>query len=152
LITEFRKMRIEYLMSLDFDELDKLGFLEELQTKYLQGFQQKWFARYGKHHKSFTETGSTAVKQKEIDALIQFAIDNKDITAELGTMWKKNFKDDPDKLLQLVKEAPQKRIDQLMNLSWENLDTNNLLEELKRKYLEGYKIKYHQKFGIEYKE
>ena len=42
LLNDFSKMRVDHLMSLDYDQLDKKGLLEELKEKHLQGFQQKW--------------------------------------------------------------------------------------------------------------
>ncbi len=152
LVEEFRKCRVNYLMSLSYDELDKAGLLAELQTKYLNGFQEKYFMRFGKHHASFKVNDKINDQAKEIELLAKFVVDNKDATAELVAAWRVNFKDHPERLLELLKGAAQTRVDELMAMEWKYLDEHELLQELKKKYFDGFKLKYKQKFGIDYKE
>jgi hypothetical protein len=152
ILEEFRKMRINYLMSLEWDDLDKQNLLDELKGKYLLGFQQKYNVKFGKQHLSFTQDKKKPDLKKQIELQAQFVIDNKDETPDMVAAWKQNFKDDPNKLLKLLKEATQKRIDELMSMEWSELDKDSLLPELKKKYFDGFKSKYKQKFGIDYKE
>ena len=154
LLKDFSKMRVDYLMSFDYDQLDKNGLLAELKEKYLQGFQQKFYKQFGKDHKSVegqTSGKGTDIKS-EIKRLKEFAIKNKDIDPEVANMMEANFKDDPEKLKKLFQDAPKERIDFLMDRPWDKLDKEGLLEELKQKYLQGFKQKYLENFGVHYKQ
>jgi hypothetical protein len=151
LLLEFRQKRVDYLMTLSYDELDKSkeGLLAELKNKYLQGYEQKFFVEFGKMPAN--SVSKETIDQKEIDRLFQFAVNNKDIDPSQVAFMKECFKDRLDELRILLKAMQQKRIDELMNTTWIKLDKNNLLEELKTKYLEGFKTKFKEQFGIEYK-
>ncbi|MEO6456546.1 MAG: hypothetical protein ABIN97_20890 [Ginsengibacter sp.] len=153
LLKEFAQMRIDYLMSLTWQELDKEALLDELKEKYLQGFQQKFYLAFGKEHNSAINIKKNKnVIDDEIERLAEFVIKNGDETAEMVGLWKDNFKANPEKLKKILEEAPQKRIDYLMSLTWRELDKGNLLEELKRKYLQGFKEKYRDQFSVEYND
>ena len=147
----FKQMRVDYLMSLSWEELDKTdGLLKELKEKFLQGYEQKFFVHFGKMPPGTKISEST--EKDEIERLIKFAIANKDLEPEIAAQWKVNFKDDLPKLKKLVLGAAQSRIDFLMTKSWSWLDHNDHMEELKRKYLEGFKMKYKEQFGVDYKD
>jgi len=154
LLNDFAKMRVDHLMSLDYDQLDKKGLLEELKEKHLQGFQQKFHTHFGKDHKSVNEQkgGNGSDIATEIKRLKEFAVKNNDIDPGAAEMMVNNFKNDPQKLKKLLQDTSKNRIDHLMSFTWDKLDKKGLLEELKEKYLNGFKQKYLEKFGIEYKQ
>ena len=154
LLHKFGQMRIKYLMSLDWNDLDKKGLLPELKEKFLQGYQQKFYTEFGKDDKTVEEqkkTNDTGI-DAEIERLKEFAINNGDLEPEVAKKMQDNFKDNPEKLKKLFQEAPQNRIHSLMEFDWDKLDKEGLLPELKQKYLQGFKQKYKVNFGIDYKE
>lgn len=172
ILKDFTQMRVNYLMSVDYEELDKSDLMAELKEKYLQGYQQKYYQQFGKQHASFSQDDTFNKKNdkaitdakkvyhdasvvipvfsKQIENLIQFAIDNKDLSPQDAVLMKHINRDHPERIKDLVSKLPKQRIDTLMQESWEDLDKNDLLEELKTKYLEGFKMKYKNHFGIEY--
>jgi hypothetical protein len=173
ILKDFKQMRVNYLMSLDYDQLDKSDMMAELKEKYLQGYQQKYYQQFGKQHTSFSQddnlkkkndkafedakkahsdvNGTIPVFSKDIENLIKFAIDNKDLSPQNALLMKHINRDHPERIKELVSKLPKERVDELMQETWEKLDKSNLLEELKAKYLEGFKMKYKDHFGIDYK-
>lgn len=153
---DFSVMRIKKLMEMNWDDLDKQGLLPELKEKYLQGFQKKYYTEFGKDHKSVEEQKSISGNSNDIDSenkrLMEFAIKNKDVDPEMAALWKVNFKNNPEKLNRLLKEAVNKRVETLMEMKWDDLDKKDLLAELKQKYLQGFKLKFKEHFGLDYTE
>ena len=153
---EFSVMRIKKLMEMNWDDLDKQGLLPELKEKYLQGFQKKYYIEFGKDHKSVEGQKSISDNSNDIDSenkrLMEFAIKNKDVDPEMASLWKVNFKNNPEKLNRLLKEAVNKRVETLMEMNWDDLDKKDLLSELKQKYLQGFKLKFKEHFGLDYTE
>ncbi|WP_315819222.1 hypothetical protein [Paraflavitalea speifideaquila] len=88
----------------------------------------------------------------------------KNIDEQLSEAFKKNtineqtlhklrtiYKDDPEGLAQALEEYADNRRLALLYCSWETLDRQGLLEELKERDLEGFKAKYKQTFNRDYK-
>jgi hypothetical protein len=125
--------RLRYLMSLSWSELDKSGESEELYNKYLAGYKFKKNQAFG---------GANKIAQ---DAIFDGFFTQGDVNG-----WKWNFGDDVDKLIQVMYNAIQNKINLLMDKSWDKLSTDNELDFLKLNYLQGFKQKYLSKFGIEY--
>jgi len=150
-LEEFRNMRVNYLISLGYDELDKKGLSEELKTKSLEGFQQLYFVKFGKHHSTSTVLKVDKGLKQEIENLIQYAIDTKVITPELAAELKRGLSDN----LPLLKERILHLLDQndesLKSRPWDELEKFGLLEELKKLHFEVFKKKFKEKFGIDYK-
>ena len=153
---EFSVMRVKKLMEMNWQDLDKQGLLPELKEKYLDGFQKKYYLEFGKDHKSVAEQKKASNNGHDIDSenerLTQLAIKNKDVDPEMAAQWKNNFKDNPEKLNSLLKEAVDKRVQKLMDMDWADLDKQGLLPELKQKYLQGFKLKFKEHFGHDYIE
>jgi hypothetical protein len=151
LLQSLKEQRIKYLMSLDWDALDKKDLLTELKQKFYNGFKEKYHIKFGKFPKDDATANNDSLIAKENEKLLKFAIANKDVTPEEAAVLKNNFKDNPQKLKEILNERKHSRIETLMNMSWSDLDKKGLLEELKQKYLQGFKTKHKIKFGTDWK-
>lgn len=147
-LNDFSKERIKYLMDLGWEQLDKKGLLEELKRKYLQGFNQVFFDRFGKAPE---QPKSSEDKQTEIDvdALLKLYIDNNTINAQVAQGLRRNFTD-PEKLKSVLEEFAKQRIEWFMGMDYDKLDRKGLLEELKEKYFQGFKQKFKDKYHVDY--
>jgi hypothetical protein len=148
---EFAALRMGYIQGLSWDELDKNGLLEELKEKYLAGFQKKYYLKFGKHYKDPKEKESKQ-DEPDIKRLIQYALDQGDIDEALVEAWQKNFANDPVRLRGLINDRINVGIRKLKNKSWDSLDKDGGLEDLKKFAFQSFKEKYKEKFGIDYKE
>ena len=148
LISAFSYDRLMYLMSLPYDELDKSDKMNELHDKYLQGYKRK----------ISVETGN-------VEKVIKENIDNGWIDEDFikGFVWR-NGKITPA-IINPIYDHIDFIITQLMKRSWSELNTipradestlNNtttvITERLKQNYFMGFRQKYFQAFGTEYKE
>jgi hypothetical protein len=124
--------RLRYLMSLSWAELDKSGN-EELFNRYLQGYKFKKNQAFG------------GAKKIAKDGIEDGFFSQSDVNG-----WEWNFGNDMDKLIKVMYNAIQNKINLLMDKSWDKLSTDNKIDFLKLNYLQGFKQKYLSKFGIEY--
>ena len=93
-------------------------------------------------------------------ALVDKAVEDKKITADEKPFYLKMSMEDAEGLLKLKQPAPNVKeiintgtganTDELMKLSYDELDAKNKLITLRQKNLEGFKEKFKEKFGREY--
>lgn len=152
LIDELAKQRVSYLMSLEWNELDKEGLLEELKEKNFHGFKQKFFNAFHKEYAG-KKPGKAQFEDDDIDvdALLSYHIKNNGLQPEVAAGLKQNFKDNPKKLKEILESRAKNRVEDLMAMEWDELDKKGLLNELKEKHLHGFQKKFKDKFGVDHK-
>jgi hypothetical protein len=85
--------------------------------------------------------------------ILSIAIKRNDITPDVAVALKQQYSEsnnDKIKLLNIIYELTKDRIRFLSLESYDNLDEEGLLPELKEKYFFGFKYVYFLRFGIEY--
>lgn len=145
LLKAYTNMRIKHLVSQGFTALDRSGDLQELKDKSQLDYDKLFFEKFGKYPNQ-NPSGKSANEK-----MLQYAVDNKDITPEHAVGIKWNTQNDPERMPSMIDAAKKANIESLMDRTWEDLDKNDLLQQLKDKNLQGFKAKYRQKFGMEYK-
>jgi hypothetical protein len=98
--------------------------------------------------------------EAKLVALVDQAVEDQKITADEKPFLLKMSLEDAEGLLKLKQPAPgvnqiintgaQANTDELMKLSYDELDANNKLIALRQKNLEGFKEKFKEKFGRDY--
>ncbi|MEP7317121.1 MAG: hypothetical protein ABI921_00210 [Panacibacter sp.] len=149
LLDEFAKLRLRFLMGLDWDELDKKDLLSELKEKFIAGYQMKYFLQfgYGPNEKKLSKNAKPA-EYVNIDDLLAWAVENKYLDQVTAEGWKRNFGKDPEHLLKMVSDIPLTRLESLMQNSWDELDKDGLLDELKNISLASFREKFKSRFGV----
>lgn len=151
-LKEFAKLRLDYLMSLSWEELDKEDLTEELKNKYPAGLAQKFAMEFGKNPKWYNTNEPKTASAIEAENLLQQAIKDGDIDPEHAAGLKRNFGSDPTVFKNAILEAIKHRLETLKKMSWDELDKSGELEELKRKSIQDFKQKFFENFGIHYKD
>lgn len=151
ILDEMAKLRINYLMNLDWDELDKKGLNAELLNKFKAGFEIKWFLQFGKQYK-----GEKLPKDAQpadyinYNDLIDFAVNWKYISQETGDEWKqgKGIGASVDMVLEKITSAPLTFLQKYENMTWEELDKCDGVSYLKEFSYPLYKKKFFDRFGV----
>ena len=90
--------------------------------------------------------------------MASYAIDNdaygNDIASRQTTVngLKYNFGKQPQKFKDAIDDIPRRKLESMRDMSWDKLDKDGLLNDLKVQSIQTYRRKYLEKFGIPYKE
>ena len=152
LLFEFAKDHIHFMMLQTYDDLDKKGLLPELKEKYLFGFTQIYYLRFGVGYGS-NEKKSSALKT-DGELLLQFAVDNGIVNEDLEYNLKYAYsqKKDSELLYQSVLKSIKQFIDRFEEENYDQIKNLGKLDKLKEIYYTCFIQKYLEKFGFEYKQ
>ena len=161
LLLQFAQQRIDYLMGLSWDELDKGdSLLEELKRKYLSGYEQKFYEAFGRKPTENKGKGSAPKSNesenekdhREIRNLIAYALSNNDIDEQTAEFILACHADNRDlrQCKETIARYAAKRIDYLMSFELPELDKKGLAEELKTKFYQGYLQKFKEAYKVDY--
>lgn len=141
ILKEFAKMRIDHLMSLSWEQLDKSDLGTELANKYRLGYEYKRYEHFGK-----------SKSKNQFDYLFEWAVDkcgwDEDSKEFIKGCCEKYTDGSVEALRQRIKQYHERRLEELRGEDWNKLD----VEWLKENYYELFKQKYKEHFGIDYKE
>jgi hypothetical protein len=141
LLNDFARMRVNYLMEMDWTEFDRGGYGEELAAKNLTRYKLKKYLQFGKRTNGVIDNAS----------FLKFAIDNGYI--ETNCEW--NYEETASNTREVIYNKIYNQIisfaDCLLNKSWDELSEQELTR-LKQEAFPSYKKKYLEKFGIQYTE
>ena len=79
--------------------------------------------------------------------MLSIAIKNKDISPEMAVTLKNNFNGSLSGLYETICSLADERLRYLMSLPYKELDRSDMMEELRNKYLQGYKRKVGTEIG-----
>ncbi len=109
-------------------------------------------------------TMNATILAEKVTRILNKAVEDKKITVEMKAQFAEDYSTNPDGLEKLIGSFPSyvplsqklnagasERIDQLKNKSWDELDKEGLLTELKNLDIEAFKAKYLSKFNQEWK-
>lgn len=146
--------RVKNLMRMGWGELDKENLLTELKSKYLYGFEIKFFEAFGVHVTNSKKAKYAKSEKEEADNLLQFVIETGSLDKSLADNVKTTHEneDTVDGLKAHLMTYAEARIIEMMSKSWDELNRLGMSNELKTKYFQGWKQKYFEEFKIEYKE
>lgn len=141
LLDTLAQMRIEQLMEVDFNELDRSNLGEELNTKFKLGFELKRF---------MAVVGKKKFGSVDPVALLEFAIDKGCISLDHKEFIKNGFENDDEGMRNSVLNRITTHVNFLMDSSFDTLFEQKKLSHLKEIFMSGFKRKYKEKFGINY--
>ena len=138
ILQSFANLRLNFLMALDWNELDKSNQLsEELQQKFLTGYKLKRYIQFGKKSNGGVDN----------EAFLKFAIDNGYIDKEFPT-W--NFEEGGTNTKEVIFNRIYDMIIDSTNRLMKPLDnlSEDQINRLKQEAFASYKRSYFQTFGI----
>ena len=160
MISRFASERLRYLVSLDWEALDKSTMGEELRRRSLFEYQEKVFETFGKDlningHKKEPQ----GKKPLTIDDVIMYAenrglldVGTPEVKADVISGIIRDYRNNPELLLKKYRADASRFNKDILAASWSYLDKNGLLEKLKEDNFDEFKKKFKEEFGVEYKD
>lgn len=155
ILKDFAAMRLRWLMSQEWEYLDKNSLLPELKEKYEEGYALRFYIKFGKMPDWYVQAPSLSfndMTKLELERLIDFCIElgfiDESTIQLLYVRFGSDYNGYKNHLLTLVKNG----IEPLKKQTWDELDKAGSLEKLKKKCFASYKEKFYEKFGVEYKD